>query len=242
MRLEVQGAYLQLRDLSMLFAGQTTPLFHIEELDIPPGSSVGISGPSGAGKTTLFHCLAGITLANQGTVSWDGVDISRLPGDMRDRWRRQNLGLIFQDFHLIDGLSALNNVLLPAYFASWRPATDLRRRAHALLEAAGLDSSVTDRDVSLLSRGERQRVAFARALLCQPKIIMADEPTASLDPDHRGQVGDLLLDLARSHGTTVLVISHEQELLVRMDRCLTLRDGVLLQSANMASAVLERAL
>lgn len=235
------GAGLQVRDLSVLFAGQHHPLFQIGELDIQAGGSVGICGPSGAGKTTLFHCLSGIATPRQGTVAWDGVDISRLSGDERDRWRRRNLGLIFQDFHLIDGLSALDNVLLPAHFSSWRPSPHLRQRAHALLEAAGLGASVAQRNVSLLSRGERQRVACARALLCQPKVIMADEPTASLDPDHRDQVGDVLLDLARSQGATLLVISHEPALLARMDRCLTLRNGMLLSSTAMAFPVGEGA-
>jgi putative ABC transport system ATP-binding protein len=228
----VKGAGLQLRDVSIRFAGQQHALFDIAELDVPANGSVGIRGPSGAGKTTLFHCLAGIAVPSIGTVCWDGVDIARLPDRERDRWRRRHLGLIFQDFHLIDGLSALDNVLLPAHFAAWRPTAGLRQRARELLISTGMAASVFDRMAALLSRGERQRVAFARALLFDPVVVMADEPTASLDPDHRAQIGELLLDLARSHGTTLLVISHEQDLLARMDRRLTLRDGVLAESPS----------
>lgn len=214
---------LQVRDLVLRFPGQEHALFEIPALDMSPGSSLGIRGPSGAGKTTLFHCLSGIAAPSAGQIRWDGTDICALRAEAQDRWRHRQLGLIFQDFHLIDGLSALDNVLLPAHFASWRPAAALRQRAHELLDAVGITSF--SRLAALLSRGERQRVAFARALLMSPAIVMADEPTASLDPDHRARIGDLLLALVRAQGATLIVISHEQELLARMDRCLTLQGG-----------------
>ena len=216
---------LLLRELRVRFAGQADFLFSVPALEVAAGSSLGISGVSGAGKTTLFHCLAGIAKPNTGAICWDGTDICTLRDDALGRWRHQNLGLVFQDFHLIDGLSALDNVLLPACFDSWRPPTAVRKRAGELLDAVGVATG--GRLAALLSRGERQRVALARALLLQPGIVMADEPTASLDPEHRRQIGDLLIGLVRSQGATLIVISHEQELLARLDRRMSLRDAQL---------------
>ena len=214
---------LQASELLLRFRGQEHALFEIPELAVPPGSSLGIRGPSGAGKTTLFHCLAGIAAPTSGQVRWDGTDICTLPAEARDRWRHRNLGLVFQDFHLIDGLSAIDNVLLPAHFDRWKPCTEFRQRARELLSSVGI--TAFDRLAALLSRGERQRVALARALLFKPSIVMADEPTASLDPDHRTQIGDLLVERVRSQGATLIVISHDQELLSRLDRCVSLQDG-----------------
>lgn len=222
--MSARGA-LRVRNLSVRFAGLAQCLFTVSSLEVAAGSSLGISGISGAGKTTLFHCLAGIAKPNAGEIHWDGTDICALRDDALGCWRHQNLGLVFQDFHLIDGLSALDNVLLPACFDSWRPAPAVRKRACELLDAVGVATG--ERLAALLSRGERQRVALARALLLQPGIVMADEPTASLDPEHRGQIGDLLIELVQSQGATLVVISHEHELLARLDRRMSLRDGQL---------------
>jgi putative ABC transport system ATP-binding protein len=199
-------------------------------LVLEAGQSVGLRGASGAGKTTLFHCLAGISTATTGRIVWGDTDIGSLSPSALAQWRRSRLGLVFQDFHLIDGLSALDNVLLPAHFVGWRIAPEVKARAQDLLAAVGI--TAPQRLAALLSRGERQRVAFARALLQQPSIVMADEPTASLDPDHRQQLGELLVTLAREQGTTLIVISHEPELLARMDRCMELRSGRLHEIPN----------
>ena len=217
------AAGLDLRDLVLRFAGQQQALLTIPSLKIAPGSSMGVRGVSGAGKTTLLHCLAGIARPTGGHIFWAETDICGLQPDSLERWRHQHLGLIFQDFHLIDGLSVLDNVLLPAYFDRWQPAAAVVERARDLLAAVGMETF--DRSAAVLSRGERQRVAFARALLLHPAILMADEPTASLDPEHRTKLGELLVTMARSQGATLIVISHEAELLTRLDRCVTLRQG-----------------
>ncbi len=221
----MSGSALQVRDLVLRFPGQQQALFEIPALDLEAGGRLGLRGPSGAGKTTLLHCLAGIAVPAAGEIRWAGTDICAQPAADRDRWRHRQLGLIFQDFHLIDGLSALDNVLLPACFDRWRPSGELRRRARDLLAAVGIGAF--GRSAALLSRGEKQRVAFARALLLRPAIVMADEPTASLDPDHRRQIGELLIDLVRKEGASLIVVSHETELLARMDRFLTLQNGAL---------------
>ncbi len=218
---------LRLDDLRMRFAGQSSALFHIDSLQLAAGSSLGIRGASGAGKTTLFHCLAGLERASQGSICWHGQDILKLPDAALDAWRQRQLGLIFQDFHLIDGLSALDNVLLPAHFDAWRASSELRQRARELLEQVGLHTHT--RLAALLSRGERQRVAIARALLFKPAIVMADEPTASLDPEHRQIIGDLLIERVRAEGAALIVISHETELLARMDRRCLLQHGQLIE-------------
>lgn len=216
---------LRVTDLSLRFAGQEKLLFAIPSLELKAGQSLGISGVSGAGKTTLFHCLAGIAEPSAGRISWGDTDICALPPDQVGRWRHQNVGLVFQDFHLVDGLTALDNVLLPAYFDRWRPGRSLRQRARDLLASVGLGAH--DRLAAVLSRGERQRVALARALLLQPAIVMADEPTASLDLAHRSQIADLLVASVRSQSATLIVISHEPQLLARMDTCVRLVNGVL---------------
>jgi putative ABC transport system ATP-binding protein len=224
----VSAGSLRAENLSMHFGGESGALFDIDLLELPSAGSLGVCGPSGAGKTTLFNCLAGIEALSGGQVFWDGVNIGALTETRRDGWRHKSLGLVFQDFHLIDGLSAIDNVLLPASFDAWRPAEALRRRAAMLLDRVGI--AAPRRLAAFLSRGERQRVAIARALLFAPPVVMADEPTASLDPDHRRAISDLLVEVVSETGASLLVISHEQELLARMNRRLELRDGRLHES------------
>jgi putative ABC transport system ATP-binding protein len=219
------GAALKVNHLRFGFAGQPHDLLTVPTLHLSAGQSLGLRGVSGAGKTTLFHCLAGITAPTAGQIVWGNTDICGLKPEALARWRRAHLGLVFQDFHLIDGLTALDNVLLPTLFDHWRASAEVKARAHYLLDCVGMDAP--HRPAVLLSRGERQRVAFARALVLQPCIVMADEPTASLDPENRTQLGELLVTLTQAQGATLIVISHEHELLSRMNRCLTLHAGQL---------------
>lgn len=214
---------LTVADLRFRFPGQSADLLRIDRLALAQGQTLGIRGASGAGKSTLLHCLAGIEAVDSGTLCWGDDDIGALPPRALTRWRAQRLGLVFQDFHLVEGLSALGNILLPASFNGWRASAAQRQRAERLLERVG----APNRRAELLSRGERQRVAVARALLGEPEVVLADEPTASLDPENREIISRLLLDLAREHGATLIVVSHEAALLARVDRQLELRGGAL---------------
>ena len=215
---------LNVTDLHFRFTGQSADLFRIASLSLAQGQTLGIRGASGAGKTTLLHCLAGIEPA-RGKLCWGDHNLCAMPAAALACWRQQHLGLVFQDFHLVEGLSALDNVLLPASFTNWRAPAAQRSRAHELLERVGI--ATPRRHAELLSRGERQRVAVARALLFAPEILLADEPTASLDPDNREQVGSLILELAREQSATLVVVSHEESLLARLDVCHTLGAGTL---------------
>lgn len=214
---------LDVSGLRFRFAGQAEDLLRVDRLSLAPGQTLGVSGASGAGKSTLLHCLAGIEPINSGCIRWGDDEIGGLAAEALTRWRAQRLGLVFQDFHLVEGLSALGNVLLPASFCAWRASSALKQRAGELLDRVG----VPDRRAELLSRGERQRVAVARALLCRPAVVLADEPTASLDPQNRAIVADLLLELVSEQGATLIVVAHEDALLDRLDRRLVLRGGVL---------------
>lgn len=201
------------------------PVLSVPRLSLPGGSVTAIEGPSGAGKSSLLHALAGIERPAQGSVRWGGNLIWTLPGAVRDRWRREHLGLVFQDMHLLDGLSALDNVLLPLLFDHARTPAGLRRRAAALLD--GLGVAAPDRRAAVMSRGERQRVALARALLRRPALLLADEPTASLDQASAGRVGELLVQAATEAGATLLVATHDPVLLSRLPRRLRLHGGQL---------------
>lgn len=204
------------------FAG-AGPVLAVPDLALLPGSATAIQGPSGAGKTSLLHALAGIECPSAGTVRWDGDDLWAMPGRARDRWRRARLGLVFQDMHLLPGLSALDNVLLPALFDHARIPDALRTRGLELLDGLGVPDP--GRRAAVLSRGERQRVALARALLRQPAILLADEPTASLDAAAGREVGTLLMDAAAAGGATLLVATHDPALLERLPHRLRLDAG-----------------
>lgn len=216
------GAALTVQDLVIAFPG-AGPVLCVPALALPPGSASAVEGPSGAGKTSLLHVLAGIERPSAGHVRWDGDDLWTLSGSARDRWRRNRLGLVFQDMHLLPGLSALNNVLLPVSFDHARVPPALRDRARVLLDSLGVADMA--RCAAVLSRGERQRVALARALLRQPTVLLADEPTASLDAATAHAVGTLLLDAAAAGGATLLVATHDPALLARLPRRLRLHAG-----------------
>ena len=209
--LEARGLRLSYR----LTGGALFTALDIDALTIEHGSAVGFLGPSGAGKTSLLYALTGIERPQNGTVSWGDEEITALRESERDRWRRHNVGFIFQDFHLISGMSALQNVLVPVSFEQRTPSPELRRRAEELLERVGAPGG--RHTVDLLSRGEQQRVAVARALIMSPGIICADEPIASLDEDNAGAVMDLLFEIARDAGSTLLTVTHDPIFIGRLD-------------------------
>ena len=192
---------------------------------IESGAVVAVTGPSGAGKTTLLHAIAGLLRPDAGTVSWGGLDVTALPEAERDRWRRDTVGLVFQDFQLLEELSVLENILLPARFDHWRTPPALVERAMTLAARVGLDHPGLR--ASKLSRGEQQRVSIARALMRSPQLILADEPTASLDADNSARVTDLLIEATRETQASVLLISHDAELLGRASRVHRLSAGAL---------------
>ena len=199
------------------------PVLTVPSLSLPGGSATAIEGASGAGKSSLLQALAGIERPTQGSVRWGDDDLWTLANPARDRWRRERLGLVFQDMHLLDGLSALDNVLLPLLFDHVRVPTALRDRAAELLDRLGV--AALDRRVTVMSRGERQRVALARALLRNPAVLLADEPTASLDATAAARVGELLLRAATEAGATLIVATHDTALLARLPSRLRLHAG-----------------
>jgi putative ABC transport system ATP-binding protein len=202
-------------------------VLQIPYLRIPASLAVAITGPSGSGKTSLLHTLCGLVSPDAGTVQWETVDITRLPESARDRWRRQTVGLIFQDFHLFPGMSALQNVLVPASFAYFRVPHWLRHRAHDLLALVGVHNGQAP--VARLSRGEMQRVAVARALLFSPPVVLADEPTASLDAETGALVHVLLLEMCRTARSTLIIVTHDAALARHADVCYRLLQGDLVQ-------------
>ncbi|AGT10394.1 ABC transporter ATP-binding protein [Paracoccus aminophilus] len=217
---------LRLAGIEVRFPGLDTPALSLPDLAIAAGERVAIAGPSGSGKSTLVNVLTGLERPTAGQVLWNGTDLAALPEAARDRWRGANVGLIMQDFHLFPGLSALENVLLPARLARVADRAAVAR-AGDLLAATGLKRP--QQKVETMSRGEMQRVAVARALLRQPGVIVADEPTASLDPVNGAAIGALLIGLAEDTGATLIVVSHDPGLIARLPRRLFLAGGQLSQ-------------
>jgi ABC-type lipoprotein export system ATPase subunit len=199
-------------------------------LSLAEGAIAAITGPSGAGKTTLLHAVAGLAKPSAGSVRWGEREISALGESERAAWRREVVGLVFQDFQLVAELDMLGNVLLPLAFDRWRVAAAERQRAAALLHRMGLEA--LSRRASALSRGEQQRVALARALIRRPSLLLADEPTASLDPQSGARAAALLIDAAREAGASLLIVSHDRAVLDRIPTLYRLEGGRLIQQGG----------
>ena len=226
-----QGAApsVQARDLRLTLeseAGEVNILKGID-LTIGQGETVGIVGPSGSGKTSLLMVLAGLERATGGTLSVAGEDLGALSEDGLARFRRDNLGIVFQDFHLIPTMSALENVAVALEFAG---QGDAFARAAAHLKEVGLGHRL-DHYPGQLSGGEQQRVALARAFAGKPKLLLADEPTGNLDEDTSEQIIELLFGLHEREGTTLLLVTHQRSLAERCGRMLTIRDGLASEDA-----------
>jgi putative ABC transport system ATP-binding protein len=196
-------------------------ILHPLNLVVPEGQRLAVLGPSGSGKSTLLGLIAGLDSPSSGAVVIDGTDITALSEDRLARLRGEKIGFVFQSFHLIPSLTALENILVPMEIARRR---DAATRARALLEEVGL-AERGHHYPSQLSGGEQQRVAIARALSNEPKIILADEPTGNLDSSTGRTVIDLLLSINQTRGTTVIVVTHDPDIASMADARLSLRDG-----------------
>jgi putative ABC transport system ATP-binding protein len=201
--------------------GGTLTILHPLDLVVPARQVVAITGPSGSGKSTLLGLIAGLDSPSTGRISIDGTDITALDEDALARLRGKRIGFVFQFFHLLPSLTALENVLIPMEIAGVGGA---RARAAALLAEVGL-SERGHHYPSQLSGGEQQRVAIARALANDPPLLLADEPTGNLDSTTGRHVIELLLEINRSRGTTLVLVTHDPELAAVADASIALRDG-----------------
>jgi putative ABC transport system ATP-binding protein len=201
-------------------------------LDIGKGETVGLTGPSGSGKSTLLMVLAGLERADAGSVRVDGVDIGRLDEDRLARFRGERIGIVFQSFHLIPTMTALENVAVPLELAGQRDAS---ARAREELAAVGLAARAAHYPAQL-SGGEQQRVALARATAPRPALLVADEPTGNLDEAAGKAIVELMFDLRRQRGTTLVLVTHDAALAARCDRAVHLRSGRIESGALAAPA------
>jgi putative ABC transport system ATP-binding protein len=194
--------------------GEVLPILDVPLLQLEAGEQVVIRGSSGGGKTTLLNVIAGLATPDAGRIVVDTTDITRLPEAARDRFRARHIGFVFQTFNLLAGFTALENVLLGMTFTGQRHDP---RRATELLGRVGLGQRLSHRPAAL-SVGEQQRVAVARALVNRPVLLLADEPTANIDPAHQQQVIDLLREVCRAENVAMLLVTHSPEVARRFDR------------------------
>ncbi|HMP78050.1 MAG TPA: ABC transporter ATP-binding protein [Pirellulaceae bacterium] len=208
---------LELRDIRKSFrqpGGRVVEILDLPEYSVAEKEQCVLWGPSGCGKTTLLHIIAGIVRPDTGTVTLDRVRLSQYSEAKRDQIRADKLGYVFQTFNLLDPFSALENVLLGMTFSSVRPS---RRRARELLERVGLKHRMRNRPREL-SVGEQQRVAVARALANRPKLLLADEPTANVDPANQQTIIDLIRSCCRDEGIALVMVTHSTEVAEQFSR------------------------
>ncbi len=205
------------------------------DLDLARGDSVAIMGASGAGKSTLLHVLGGLERPSSGRVELGGLDVYALPEVKRAQIRNASVGFVFQFHHLLPEFTALENVMMPALIARLSRA-EAAERAKGLLEEVGVGHRLEHRPGEL-SGGEQQRVSMARALVMDPAVVLADEPTGNLDGSTGERVFDLLLGMNRQRGTTLVVVTHNTDLAARMERRYRMQDGRLLEGVSDRGAI-----
>lgn len=226
---------IQLKDVHKQYASpetsQVVPVLSGIDLAIEAGVSVAVVGPSGCGKSTLLNLIGALDTPTQGQVILDDQDLSKLDDKALARVRNQKVGFIFQMHHLLPQLTVLENVLVPTLANKNADRAADTARAKSLLEQVGLQA-VTVHLPSQLSGGQRQRVAVARALINQPKVLLADEPTGALDQVTAEQISDLLVEVHKTQGVTLVMVTHAKSLAARMDQLYTLDKGRLVPSTS----------
>ncbi|ETD82602.1 ABC transporter ATP-binding protein [Rhodobacter capsulatus] len=225
-----RGLALQIEGLRLCGEGGRQ-LLQIPRLQIAAGAAVVLRGPSGAGKSTLLHVLAGLITPQAGRVLWGGTDIAALRDGPRAAFRRATIGLVFQDPLLFEEVSAQDNAALTALYAPAAARAEIAARAEAALARLGL-SPAGRRAAASYSGGERQRIAVARALAADPAVLLADEPTASLDRANADRLSADLIALARQRGQTLIVASHDPALMALAGRVIDLRDGEIAEAQH----------
>lgn len=214
-QIDSNQAVIELNKVIFQWPNSDSATLDIEHLSVKTNEHVFIKGPSGCGKSTLLSLLTGINVATQGEVQLLGSNLTQLSSSQRDRFRADNIGYIFQQFNLLPYLSVVENIVLPCQFSNQRKSNvtgSLTQRAHELLDKLHLPQSVREKPVIDLSIGQQQRVAAARALIGEPKIVIADEPTSALDYDNRSAFIELLMEEANRVGSTLVFVSHDPTL------------------------------
>ena len=225
---------LSLTDAGLVLDGNAGPVEVLRgiTLSVTRGESVGLVGPSGSGKSSLLMLMGGLERATSGAVTALGQDLTRMDEDALARFRRGNMGIVFQSFHMIPTMTALENVAIPLELAGQRDAFD---RAASELTAMGLAHRMGHYPAQM-SGGEQQRVALARAAAPRPAILLADEPTGNLDGATGAAIIDLLFGLRDRHGSTLVLVTHAPELAERCDRIVQLRDGAIVADGAVRKA------
>jgi ABC-type lipoprotein export system ATPase subunit len=196
----------------------------VPKLEVGAGETVAVIGPSGSGKTTLLHLMAGIRLPQEGIVTTDDVEVTTLDDGARRDFRIRRIGMVFQEFELLEYLTVLDNILIPYRInGSLNLNREVRERAATIAEQVGIADKL-NRLSTRLSHGEKQRVAVCRALVAEPVLLLADEPTGNLDPTNTQKVLDILLDAAEATGATLVTVTHDHDLLSRFDRSIDVMD------------------
>ncbi len=203
--------------------GRTLEVLRGIDLNVYPGQILAIVGPSGAGKSTLLHCVGTLDLPTGGRIRLGTEELTTMSSSRLAAVRNRDIGFVFQFHHLLPEFTALENVMIPGLIQG-RPRREMEKRAKALLEEVGLLARATHRPGEL-SGGEQQRVAVARALALDPKLVLADEPTGNLDTATSDAIHDLFFQINREHGTTIIVVTHNPAFAERMPRVVRMRDG-----------------